>query len=145
MMMAHSKPLTYRCTATSGTAKHLTTCGDCRRYCALIDQLKPLMVDETYALNAAVYTSLADIEGEANGMTTYDREVRCSHSESIHSQRHEQKKWEYRSAHDIMHGSFAPALISLLMNSFGHFDQLALSAICQSVLQSIYWPAMLGL
>ncbi|KAK9841236.1 hypothetical protein WJX74_002356 [Apatococcus lobatus] len=45
------------------------------RYCALIDQLKPLMVDETYALNAAVYTSLADIEGEANGMTTYDREV----------------------------------------------------------------------
>ena len=45
------------------------------RYCALIDQLKPLMVDETYALNAAVYTSLADIEGEANGMATYDREV----------------------------------------------------------------------
>lgn len=33
------------------------------------------MVDETYALNAAVYTSLADIEGEANGMATYDREV----------------------------------------------------------------------
>ncbi len=33
------------------------------------------MVDETYALNAAVYTSLADIEGEANGMATYDREA----------------------------------------------------------------------
>jgi len=48
------------------------------RYLGLVEQLKRLMVDPNLALSAAVYTELADVEAEINGMTTYDRKVPAS-------------------------------------------------------------------
>ena len=46
------------------------------RYLGLIEHLKQLVVDPALALSAAVYTELADVEAEINGLTTYDRKVR---------------------------------------------------------------------
>jgi len=43
-----------------------------KRYKKLIDKLKPLIVQ---GLSAAIYTQITDVEGEVNGILTYDREI----------------------------------------------------------------------
>jgi hypothetical protein len=48
------------------------------RYLGLVKILKALMVDPAHALSAAVYTELADVEAEINGLITYDRKAHLS-------------------------------------------------------------------
>ena len=43
-----------------------------RRYSRLISELKKLI---TKGLCAAIYTQTTDVEGEVNGLLTYDREI----------------------------------------------------------------------
>ncbi len=43
-----------------------------KRYKKLIDKLKPLIEQ---GLSAAIYTQITDVEGEVNGILTYDREI----------------------------------------------------------------------
>jgi hypothetical protein len=43
-----------------------------KRYKKLIDKLKPLIEQ---GLSAAIYTQITDVEGEINGILTYDREI----------------------------------------------------------------------
>ncbi|MCJ7650247.1 MAG: beta-galactosidase, partial [Candidatus Lokiarchaeota archaeon] len=43
-----------------------------KRYERLIKKLKTLMEN---GLSAAIYTQFTDVEGEVNGLLTYDREV----------------------------------------------------------------------
>ena len=44
-----------------------------RAYLDLLSQIKGLMLKPSTALCAAVYTELADVENEINGVMTYDR------------------------------------------------------------------------
>lgn len=57
------------------------------RYLGLVEQLKRLVVDPNLALSAAVYTELADVEAEINGLTTYDRKVPASATLLLDSRR----------------------------------------------------------
>ena len=38
-------------------------------------QIKDQIVDSKIALSGAIYTELSDVEGEVNGLVTYDRRV----------------------------------------------------------------------
>ncbi|THF84327.1 glycoside hydrolase family 2 [Deinococcus sp. KSM4-11] len=44
-----------------------------RRYLGLVDSLRPMIANA--GLSAAIYTEITDVEGEVNGLLTYDRQV----------------------------------------------------------------------